>query len=849
MSMSEVLPDPSLRIHTVYFHKDDRDYCRAVGESLYGLLTRPLEDSLAEGPAIWVSVAESFQHVESAVPGVDVFIAVLGPGAASGAGGRRSAVAWISQMHERLQDRRRIVAVLQGSLWPIFENELRRVAHPLRAPRQGDRPARLAALRYELIKAIFRLAAASARVLISFETHDGVCRSIAEAIKQAVTAGVVGGTADQPWVAHMSHDRGALDVSRTGGAAPIFVGVRGAMADVRSQRELLAAKLEQLPIVLVDATDEERSYARVEPHSVNVMRLPWSGRAEPIVEAALVEWLRDYHFREASDRLGALVAIATGDDAALSAVEVRSRRPELLDVAGWWRTRTGQQTIMHPDPELALHDREVLLAAYPRLRLVTPSSAYRGRRGGSEFPLVGYEVALSISDGPDLGGVTGMTYEHLLDANHGVARTLLSSGASLAYAGDFRRQGHAERLWELISAYNQTSTRSADLLLSYLGAHVAVPKRYPVRVRSMREDDDLRSQAVLSFDPALPRWLYLSDLRRVMAVATSARFAMGGNSLPLGSDPRPLGGYRGPMPGVVEEVMRSLEVPSGRPVYLAGGFGGATRLAVQALKGEPVPQLEVETFKGNERFMGLTERLRTAAGDYPSLGLPPSLDALWARLVELGKRRFATDEAATDHNGLTRAENMALWTTKDPAVVSALIMRGLLNLAPRTKALNWTVELVAGDWTTAHRLDVCLILAPSEDLERWRQMTSEDPETGLAPAPPSIDCEWVAYMDTEPAIDPARQIAAGVERLAAVAGHREFTRVGISVSSAQTGVDWRELPGIIKAAFSPLTTVVVHDPVPTRLARLQAAVEAAGQMTAIRARALLSLTEGNRQFG
>ena len=839
--MSGVLPDPSLRIHTVYFHQDDRDYCQALGTSLYDMLTRPVHAPLAEGPSIWVSVAVSYEHLSDVSPMVDVVVPVLGPGAASAPGARRDAVRWISDVHARLAgSRQRILAVLEGSLWPIFERELMPRARTFRAPRSGERETRIKKVRYELTKAIFRLAAPHARILISFETADTRCRSIAEAIQQTVKADA-SGDRGAPWRVQMSHDKGGLEVSSGSNETPIFIAVRGDSQDVRAQHELLEAKLESLPILWVDAASVGESAVdttRIPPHAANLPRLAWRGQAAPVVEAALVEWLRDHHFRREASRIQALVHLSTlGASSLATGAEVRSRRPELLDVAAWWRTRRGRQVIMHPDPELPAHDREMLRSAYPKLRLVTPSSAYRGREGGSDFPLAGWEVALSISDGPDLGGVTGMTYNHLLDVNHSVARTLLSSGAQLAYAGDFRRQGHAERLWDLISAYNLTSVRSADLLHAYLGGNIAVPRAYPVRVRSMRQDDDLRAQALVHFDPSTPRWLYLSDLRRVMAAATDARVVMGGNSLPLGSDPRPSGGYRGPLPGILEEVLRTLEVSDGRPLYLAGGFGGATRLAVQAIQGQLVPELRSGRFGGNERFVALAAGLVQAADRYPELRLPGSLEALRTRLAELGAQHFGSDAAAELQNGLTRAENLALWTTKDPALVAALVMRGLLNRGPRDKSLTWTVELVEGDWRSAYRLDACLFLSLGSAAPDWPAVpvpVAGGPTGPLVPGPASMDCEWLM----RPAASSSSDVAGAVERFGAATAELGSTRVGIAMAPGGPDIDWSSVAAAIKSSFSPLTTVVILDPRSERLAAAQQVLGETSQMVAIRTRTL-----------
>lgn len=847
--MSDVFPDPSLRIHTVYFHDADRAFCQRLGHALYGLLTRPHEDPLADGPSIWVSVGAKYDRLASLTPEIDVMIPVLGPGAAVSSRVRTAAFEWIAEAAARLTSKA-VLPVLEGSLWPILEPQLRRHAQPLRVG-PGEPVARLRDVRFKLIKAICRFKGPEISVLVSFDTSDRRAESIAEAVADAVVnEPTPSGFHDRnPWTARLSDGSDLLIRAMAVGAeTPVLIALRGGEhLDVQSQRELVTAKLHQCPVLWLDDPPAERfgesHRVRLEPHAANLRGVVWRGQAQPVVEAALVEWLRAYHFRHQAEALRDFLTRLGGPEAAHPA-EIRTRAPEPIDVADWWRYRRGPQTIFHPDPELPTHDRELLRNAYPRLRFRTPSTLFRGATPSrSRFPLAGHEVAISISEGPDLGGDSGTTSAHLLDTSHAVARTLLSCGATLSYAGDFRKMGYTERLWALVSAYNQTSTTPADLLHAYLPVNVKVPKAYPIKTRSMRNDDVLKARAAVEFSPHEPSWLFLSDLRRVMAHTTRARVAIGGKSLPRGSDPRPGQGYSGPFPGVVEEAYRTLK--QGRPLYVAGGFGGAAQLVVSCLTGTVPTALRQSTFSGNQAFVNLAGELKGVAGDHPTVWLPESIDLMAEELVEMGRKHFMVngDEGAVAQNGLTKAENELLWTTRDAAAVAALTMKGLLHRVAHDRADQRRVELVPGGWSAADRLDACLLLQPEGEDGGWLRVGAERWAPQEIVDLGFIDSDWVMQVDLPSGFESdssAGALVEGIREFGVKARERGWDRVGIVIPNVDVALDAASWLELIKEAFERDVCVVVLDQRSPRMSALQTVIDADADTVGVRARARLA---------
>lgn len=122
----------------------------------------------------------------------------------------------------------------------------------------------------------------------------------------------------------------------------------------------------------------------------------------------------------------------------------------------------------------------------------------------------------------------------------------------------------------------------------------------------------------------------LSAMREVLTRASDARIVLG----------RRAEGYKGRIPGIVEEALTALE--AGQPLFLLGGFGGCARDIAIALKLLPQP------------------------ASVPS----------WS-----GWYAFGQLNGAALRNGLSAEENATLFRTVHVDEAVALILRGLLRLA------------------------------------------------------------------------------------------------------------------------------------------------------------------------
>jgi hypothetical protein len=108
-------------------------------------------------------------------------------------------------------------------------------------------------------------------------------------------------------------------------------------------------------------------------------------------------------------------------------------------------------------------------------------------------------------------------------------------------------------------------------------------------------------------------------------------------------------GFRGVMPGVLEEAIMAVEAR--QPVYIAGGFGG------------------------------VTWDIASMLGFAPSDFLPPLADARpdehLAYGLEALRKAMSDTSAASLQNGLSTDENCRLATAYRPSEVAALVSLGL----------------------------------------------------------------------------------------------------------------------------------------------------------------------------
>ena len=178
----------------------------------------------------------------------------------------------------------------------------------------------------------------------------------------------------------------------------------------------------------------------------------------------------------------------------------------------------------------------------------------------------------------------GLTDGHVKDAMAAYAIHLLSSGATLAYAGDLRDRSFTRLMFDLALRYRP----GQEAVRNYL----AWPVHATMNANEIRELDEALqgfARLILVTPDGHPMpcgehrtappsavddkaWRGgLTAMRELMCTHTDARIVLGGK----------LEGYKGAMPAVAEETLLALAAK--QPVFLVGGFGGCARAIAETL--------------------------------------------------------------------------------------------------------------------------------------------------------------------------------------------------------------------------------------------------------------------------
>lgn len=429
------------------------------------------------------------------------------------------------------------------------------------------------------------------------------------------------------------------------------------------RREVLLAKHYQRPVVVVDAV-QEREVRRF-PYAGNAPVIRWKGDAQEVVDLLLRETLRHAYSEESlKQRKHPEDAILPGG-------------PELVTVVH----RDKNQPLLYPDPPLGPEELAVL--SFTGVRVETPLERHVGANNLRGRSLT---VALSVSDAEDLGRF-GLRASHLESIFLELSRYLLLAGVRLAYGGHLKATGYTMRLADLLRDPIVEQLRGlpprGEAQPAELVTYLAWPTPSTVRdearlgplveVRRCDRPADLDErvdpvfislpQVEIPLDSPLHRFAWargLTVMRERQTGDVAARVIVGGRIGPAGE------GYKGRMPGVLEEAL--LSIRSDRPVYLIGAFGGCARLVLDALEGVSRPELTWN----HQRAVPHSEGLRRL---YQERGQPwDEFDSIAAFLQGRG--------LASLNNGLSLEENKELAATRSAERILELVFRGLQQAYP-----------------------------------------------------------------------------------------------------------------------------------------------------------------------
>lgn len=285
-----------------------------------------------------------------------------------------------------------------------------------------------------------------------------------------------------------------------------------------------------------------------------------------------------------------------------------------------------------------------------------------------EYILKGKTIGISISESDNLSEL-GYGVPHLKDAVIEIARYILASGGKLAYGGDMRQGGFTELIFDLLAYYKADKTlQPHERFYSYLAYPLSTTLtlgkqaelRQNVSFKKIAPPADLQIANTNEFlKPDSPENLYvwtrcLTKMREEMEADCNARIFIGGRTK----------GFKGKSAGILEELLIALE--HNHPVYLVGAFGGITKDAIEALKGNKPDSFSNEYYFDNDDYKKMFLLFN---GKQPSNTI--DYTKYLETLQQIGLNKIA------EQNGLSVEDNLRLTTTPHISEVVYLILKGL----------------------------------------------------------------------------------------------------------------------------------------------------------------------------
>lgn len=250
---------------------------------------------------------------------------------------------------------------------------------------------------------------------------------------------------------------------------------------------------------------------------------------------------------------------------------------------------------------------------------------------------------------------------HLSRLSQCVANYVLSRGATLIYGGDLRENGYTEQLLQEAQILKSRLKTQDIYLQNYLAWPIYLKdtqevKKWKAQHRGLLEMKEIPIDEAVSdltqVDDCYAFSKSLSKMRYEMIKNCNARICAGGKKV----------GYKGKMPGVLEEILIASEL--GCPLYLLGGFGGIVHDVCELLQNNKCSDAFTEEWQvsNNEGYRELLQKYKERDEKVDYLELQNKL-----RSINL-------------NNGLTEEENEMLFNTVYVDEAIQLILKGLQSM-------------------------------------------------------------------------------------------------------------------------------------------------------------------------
>ncbi len=435
------------------------------------------------------------------------------------------------------------------------------------------------------------------------------------------------------------------------------------------QREILCAKENNRPIIAVDTLEdfEDRSFpfvSNIPGVHVHVNGTTSTGDLLRILRSALLETLRFFYSE-------LLLKEYIHEGWIEPDAKIISRPPEVSDIekllfCDGEDIKCKHKSIVYPEPPL--YSEELNFISKLGIKVSTPLTI--------DFSLLhNKKIGISISDPSEEELVyIGQNSKHLIQLSQDIARHLLARNATLIYGGDLRKDGFTQFIFEEAKVLkSRMKSQGCVQIKNYIAwpiyrkdtVDIKMWKADNISIAEMKEypyaEDviDLIPSGDIFLPPTNSQNLFvwsrcLTEMRKKMIEESDVRICAGGRH----------SGYKGKMPGVLEEIIIAAETK--RPIFLLGGFGGITASVCKVIQNKPTPQELTLNWQiqNNPGYKGLLEFCQSRDVQY---------SADYSLIIDIIR-------SANLNNGLCKADNDRLFITPYIDEALNLVFKGLKTL-------------------------------------------------------------------------------------------------------------------------------------------------------------------------
>ncbi|MDP2228993.1 MAG: TIR domain-containing protein, partial [Moraxellaceae bacterium] len=359
------------------------------------------------------------------------------------------------------------------------------------------------------------------------------------------------------------------------------------------QREILCAKQHNRPIIVVNSLNDYED--RIFPAASNVPCVHVSSDSPisqrdilRILSAAILETVRHSHSMQCLEFYKEIGWIESDCD-------LSARPPEIRQALKMIKSGN-QKKICYPEPPIYSDEADwhehVCIEAFTPLWNASEKDCLAQQR-----------IGISISEVHGDGFSSNHLHSDLLiRLAQDLARHLLARSATLIYGGDLRPDGFTEFILEEATILKERIRGNLQTIENHLAwpLYVSAPEivswraRYCQIMKTVEHDIPTDVAAGVSREvvltPNTPENSYiwsrcLTEMRAKSIALSSVRICAGGK----------LSGYKGKMPGVLEEIVLSLDTQ--KPTFLLGAFGGVVGDVCSVLRGNDLPESLTEEWQ------------------------------------------------------------------------------------------------------------------------------------------------------------------------------------------------------------------------------------------------------------